>query len=586
MQQEEKRFTAYLVDEQFEQLTQTAPSVSDTLNSRVVNSLRTLYNENLQQEQQSIERMRQRLALSVTTRQEEKQETTDKHMAAVHEVVNVPKKSVPVSPTRLRLPWFRGLEQCMAALMLLAVIAGWFALSHLPHSSSGSSIVFNDASAQPLSEPISTIKANFSGVTGWSPDGHTLVLLQVDTQKRELNVHMIDIASKHSTIYPVLDPSWMPALDVFNPFQILMGRYLLAVRAKGENQATLEIWDITEQHAVSIQTIPALIASNGQVELPQIASSKNEQKLAVLSPDGTITIWNVANGQKLLTCEGKVSFREHLFPSLIRWYNNDQSLLFSRNDTDSITAWNTATGMSLFNLTDANKASSMPLASPDNKYLALSVGPRPPAGTSFHANILEILDAHSGQVLHKYNINAPSDIAVSTTWLSDSMRMLLTYMPDNNVGTSPSLQTQVYTWNVSTGQKTFVVSFSQTISRGTTPDGQYLILSNNNGRSMEIWQTNSGHKVATVTTPGTYARTDSFFYTNNQQMIIGQKGNFDIWDITTGKLLYKYHGSTPFSIDGVNGSFVFWSPDEKYLVMMAGKSISIGDGMVSIWRIL
>jgi WD40 repeat protein len=64
-----------------------------------------------------------------------------------------------------------------------------------------------------------------------------------------------------------------------------------------------------------------------------------------------------------------------------------------------------------------------------------------------------------------------------------------------------------------------------------------------------------------------------------------EKGNFDIWDIATGKLMYKYHGSTPFSIDGVNGSLVFWSPNGKYLAMIAGKTASIGDGMLSIWRI-
>lgn len=47
---------------------------------------------------------------------------------------------------------------------------------------------------------------------------------------------------------------------------------------------------------------------------------------------------------------------------------------------------------------------------------------------------------------------------------------------------------------------------------------------------------------------------------------------------------YKYHGSTPFSINGVDGSNVLWSPDGKYLTMIAGKAPSIGDGAVSIWR--
>lgn len=102
---------------------------------------------------------------------------------------------------------------------------------------------------------------------------------------------------------------------------------------------------------------------------------------------------------------------------------------------------------------------------------------------------------------------------------------------------------------------------------------------------MEIWRASDGRKVATVETPGGYGGADSFFYTGNQQIAMGKKGNFDIWDRATGALLYKYHGTTPFSIDGVSGSIVFWSPDGKYLTMLAGKSTSIGDGSLAIWRV-
>jgi hypothetical protein len=90
-------------------------------------------------------------------------------------------------------------------------------------------------------------------------------------------------------------------------------------------------------------------------------------------------------------------------------------------------------------------------------------------------------------------------------------------------------------------------------------------------------------EIATIITPGTYARSDSFFYVNNHYMLMGLDGNFDIWDITTGRLLYKYHGSTPFSIPSVNGSIVLWSPDGKYLTMLA--ETSSGNGQVAIWHL-
>jgi WD40 repeat protein len=591
MPQQEKRFTAHRVDAQFEQFAQAALPPPDTPNKHVVESLQTMYGEQMQQEQQSIERMRQRLSLSVAWRQQEKQDVPDERKPAVYEVAKVPEKRVPARLARLSRPWLRVLEQGLAALLVLAIVTGWLALSHLLRSSSGSPAVFSDASARPLGAPISTTQGNFTGVEEWSPDGRTFVSLQVNTQMRELEAHILDVAGGHAPIYRVqrvLDPSWIPALDLYDPFEILMGRYLLAVRAQGKNLATMEIWDITGQRAITTQTIPAQIGRGGQVLSPWIVPSENEQKLAVFSPDGKVTIWDVASGQKPVTCVGRASYSIRTGPPTIKWYNHGQYLLFLDRRSGQLEVWNAATGMRLFSLNDAGKTSIEPLVSPDNKYLALSVGHQQTAGasTSYHADMLEILDAHSGQVLQSYYLNVPSNTAASFVWLADSQRLLMTYTHDSSPGASSSYpQAQIYSWNVFTVQRMFVTSFSQAEFNMTTPDGRYLILGGPDGRTMEIWQTSNGHKVATVATPGVYARSDSFFYINNQQMVIGEKGNFDIWDIATGKLMYKYHGSTPFSIDGVNGSLVFWSPDGKYLTMIAGKTASIGDGMLSIWRI-
>ncbi|HEX6484379.1 MAG TPA: WD40 repeat domain-containing protein [Ktedonobacteraceae bacterium] len=581
MPQKEKRFTAGRIDEQFEQLAQAALSPSDTPNHHVVESLQTIYSKQIHQEQQSIERMRQRLSLSVTARQQEKQGVTDESMPPVSEVAKVPQKRVPVSLASPGRPWVRVFEQAVAVLLVLAIAASWFAISHLPRSSSGSAAVFSDASAQPFGAPIATIQGNFTYEEGWSLDSRTYDSLQVDTQKHQLEVQILDVATRHSTIYPVLDSSWISALSLYDPFQILMGRYLLAEHAQGKNQATVVIWDITGQRAIMTQTVPAQTAQNGQVVSPLILSSKNEQKLAVFSPDGAVTIWDVASGQKLLTCEGKVSYNIRSTIPNIKWYNHDQSLLYLDTESSHLEVWSTTTGKRLFGLNYGSKTYIVPLVSPNNKYLALSLGHQQTgaASTSYHTDTLEILDAISGQVLHSYHLTDPNGTGESYSWLSDSQSLLVQYFHDGN---PPE---RVSTWNVFTNKKTSITTIlSQIEFFSPTPDRQYLILGGPNGRSMEIWQTSSSHKVATVATPGTYARSDSFFYNNNQYMIIGQRGNFDIWDIATGKLLYKYHGSTPFSINGVDGSNVLWSPDGKYLTMIAGKAPSIGDGAVSIWR--
>lgn len=582
MPHQEKRFTGRRVDAQFEQFAQAAPQLPDTPNNHVVESLQTIYGAHIHQEQQSIDRIRQRLSLAVAAAQKEQQSVRDESIVTLPETTNASEKRAParlVQPRR-RLRIF---EQAVAVLLVLAIVAGWFAVSHLSRSSN---VAFSDTGARPLGEPISTSRGNFSSVEEWSPDGRTFAFLQVNSQKHILEMHIVDIASRRSTVYPVLDSSWIPALNLYDPFEILTGRYLLALRAQGKNQATMVIWDITGRRAITTQTVPAQIGAGGQVLAPWIVSSDNEQKLAVFAPDGTVSIWDVASGWKLVTCEGKASYSIRPVPPTFRWYNHDRSLLFLNRQNSVIEAWDVNTGIRLFNLHDASKKYIEPVVSPDNKYLALTTGHQQTVGnvTSFIADALEILDAHSGQVLHSYPLHVP-DGAATFAWLPDSQHLVMTYTSGGNSNSSSSyLQAQIYVWNVFTGQKTLVTSYSQAEFTWTTPDGRYLILGGPDGLSMQIWQTSNGHLVATIATPGIYARSDSFYNSNNQYIVIGQKGDFDIWEIATGKLLYKYHGTTPFSITGVDGSYVFWSPDGKYLTMLAGKSPAIGDGVLSIWR--
>ncbi|HKV57173.1 MAG TPA: hypothetical protein VJO32_02795, partial [Ktedonobacteraceae bacterium] len=545
MPQQGKRFTARHVDEQFEQFAQAASPLPDSPDSHVVESLQALYGAHIRQEQQSIERMRQRLSLAVAAVQKEQQDVTDERITAVPEVTNVPEKHTPARPGQTRRPRLRIFEQAVAVLLVLAIVAGWFAVSHLSHSFS---VAFSDANALALDAPVSTmpittIQSNFSSVEEWSPDGRTFVFLQIDRQKRIMEMHILDIASGRSTIYPVLDSSWIPAFDLEDPFGILMGRYLVAERADGQNQATMVIWDIIGQHAITTQTIPALNVAGGQVEAPWIVSSDNEQKLAVFAPNGTVTIWDVASGRKLVTCEGKASYSIHPIPPTFKWYNHDQSLLFLNRENGSLEAWDVTTGKRLFNLHDGSKKYIAPVVSPDNRYLTLTIGHQQTVDhvIYFIADTLEILDAHSGQTLHSYHLYVPGG-AASFAWLPDSQRLLATYTSSINPNASSSYpDVQVYIWNVFTSQKTFVTSFSQAASTWTTPDGRYLILSGPDSRSMQIWQTSNGRHVATIATPGLYPTSDSFFNSNNRYIIIGLKGDFDIWEIATGKLLYKYH---------------------------------------------
>jgi len=522
----------------------------------------------------------------------EKQSVTDESISTAHTQIETLDKPVAARLTGPRRPWLRVLEQGLAVLLVLGIAISWFAIAHLPRSSGGAPAVFSDTNTRPLGAPAYTIQGNLSYLYQWSGDSRTFYYLQVDALKQQLEVRMLDTATGRTTTYPVLDSSWIGALQQNNIDQV--GHYLVALRPLAKNQATLEIWDITGQRAITTQTVPASIGGGVQVISPLLASSDNEQKFAMFSPDGTVTIWDIASGHKPVTLEGKAPYVKGI-PPAIKWYNHDHNLLFfGRSDSlgtferwGPLETWNTATGTLLFNLHDTSRRYFEPSVSPDGKYLALTAASRQSAGsttTTARPDTLEILDAHSGQVLHIYHLKVPGGTGVNFIWLSDSQRLLIMYMPINNS------QVHIHIMNAFTGQTTFDTFSTYTGFEWLTPDGQYLMLgssdssNSDNSRSMQIWQTSSGRLVTTIATPGMHPNPYSYFGANNQYMLIGEKSSFDIWDIATGKLLYKYHGFTPFTVAGNGGSNVFWSPDGKYLTMIAWKTSSIGDGTIAIWR--
>jgi hypothetical protein len=157
----------------------------------------------------------------------------EKQGIAEYEASNIPARRVPAHSIKPRRRWIMALESGLTVLLVLGIIIGWLAISRLPHSSSGSKGVFSDASAPSLGAPIVRIQGNLSYVEGWSADSRTFFSLQVNTQKHELEMQMLDAATGHATTYPVLDSSWIAALNQFNITQV--DHYLIALRPHGKS---------------------------------------------------------------------------------------------------------------------------------------------------------------------------------------------------------------------------------------------------------------------------------------------------------------------------------------------------------------
>lgn len=527
---------------------------------------------------------------------QEEQETLE-NKEAVEEAVSASGKNISIHPVRPRRRWLRTLEQIVAAVLVLGIICGWIILTHLPRATS-----FSDAPS--LGAPAVTYQGNVAYVYSWSTDNRTLAILQTNTQQNTLDVRMIDVATGKTTVYPVLDGSWISALEQYDFFDIEQGRYLIAMRPQSKTLATLEIWDIIRQRPVTIQTVPGYAPAT-QLLSPSVSISENQQKLALFTSGGQVTIWDIATG-KHIALAGTVSWNQPAFPSS-QWYDHDQFFMVSNGSANDpnlpdktiipaqLIAWNVTTGQQVINLSDPGKAYQASV-SPDGKTLALRVGswqttPEPHGGSSEHIQVdtLELLDAQTAQVLHTYPLHVASNVGVGFSWQSDSRHLLAMYQTSADNGSSPPSE-KFYSWDTVTGQQTFITSEAHFgLDPVATPDGRYLLVFRSDNRTADIWQMSKESKVATIYTPGVPAATDVIFGYNNQELIIGQKDTFDIWDITTGKLIYKYHGPTPLSIQDVDERTVFWSPDNKYLVLLAwkqtaGNPSATGDADLAIWR--
>lgn len=495
---------------------------------------------------------------------------------------------VSARSVRPRRRLVRVLEQVMAAVLVLAIVLGWFAISHLPRPSGVASPGFNASSARPLS-PTFSIRGdvlNYSHFNNWSSDGRFFWYMQTDTRTHQLQMRELDGITGHTAIYPVhialgssvFDPNSTIEYSLFHE-----GHYLIASWSLNPNSAALVIWDITGEQTVSSHVIPA----NTSGWVPSIIPSHNGQNFALYTPAGTVEIWDVASGQRLVTCKGKVQVSPNA-QLYFAWYPDDQGF-YAASEAGKLQACDTNTGASLFNLNKSGKVYSLSsntssggtAVSPDGKYLALVAGPRPAtSGSTPIFNEMEILNAHTGQVLHTYAENPSWGNAPRFDWL-DGQRLLVTYAQQKSTG----LMVHALIWNAFTGQ--FALN---TISFGPwnvelSPDKKYLFLGDPDGLSLDVRQTSSGDRVATMAAPASL-RADPYmgFSVSNKYLTLLTPNDLYIWSISAGKLLFKYHAVQSFFANG-QGAILSWSPNGRYLTLQDGPATGSPSGTIQIWRL-
>lgn len=493
-----------------------------------------------------------------------------------------------------RHPRWRLVASALAAVLALSLITTWFVQIHISPGHPGSGPGgFSEAGALSLGAPLYTFQSNQPQTSQnnqpqtlqndggsllrspgdlsfgqWSADGRFYSSLQLNSQGNALQLHILNLTSGQMTIYPVLDSSWVPTQNrqgfSYSSFSFyLVGNDIVAFHARSANSAIMVIWDIKRQRQLANQILPASADQNGLFfYLPYIIPSQDGHKFVLSAPGRPLEIWDAARGQKLVTCQGLLSDSKD-FVIDIEWYNNDQELLFFGDD-GHLQAWSATTGNILFKQSDPTKTYYWLAISPDNKYLALEIGPHN-AFRSGETRVesVEILDALTGTVVHTdpqvYMRNGANQFA----WLPDSQHLRTVYAAAN-----PDKE-QIRVWDAFTGRDSLNILLPSPQFNEFTPDSRYLMLSNADRTSLELIQSSDGRTIATIPMPD---HQPSLPLITNKAIILLQDHTLYVWSTSTGQLLYTYHGPM-LDPDGRNQLMaISSSPDGRYLIMRASLS--------------
>ena len=301
-----------------------------------------------------------------------------------------------------------------------------------------------------------------------------------------------------------------------------------------------------------------LAGQTGQVLT--VAFSPDGTRVATYSDDGTVKIWDAANGAQLFSFPGHTPkgsrvgiYRELVFSGRLAF--SPDGMRLAATDVRQVKVWEVVSGKELLTIPNLYHANVSTLAySPDGTQLAYG----DEFGTTY------IIDALTGKALFiKPSISVGT--ATSLVYSRDGLR-LATALSHYGV--------QVY--DAKTGKLLAIMAIESIgVSSATfNPDGTCLFI-NTNGGVPEMWDIATSKELPSFLTNMTDAAPLSIIFSlDGTRLATGnQSGTASVWDATTGKELLTLFGHT-----GQVYSVAF-SPDGKRLATASQ------DGTANIWDI-
>ncbi|GCE25677.1 hypothetical protein KDA_11610 [Dictyobacter alpinus] len=492
------------------------------------------------------------------------------------EIIPLRGKATLGSVSKSKKRW-RLLGTLVAAILLFSLLGSWFAIVYLP----------GVQTAQDNTTPRWTYTdATLNDNIAWSTDSSQI---SFTAQQNQLNTY--NMVTHQLDTYPEVDTGTQMQAD---HSQIMTsnvspgGKYRVGIDAgnAGNTKKTgsLYIWDsktgqLLASHPYSQPAdLPQTDSSHTSISSPILLWSKDNESMATIDGKGNVLIWHAQTAQRIFSPTSThvtIEFLHAQSPTStngtvekIAWSQDNKTLALATTN-GYLEIWNTLTEKLVGSGLVASTVQTVSV-SPDGRYAA--------AGD--FGNTLSILDTQSGKVVdHSLTISYQKDGNLS--WSKDSHYMIVFTNGDgeNKITTT--------VWDIAHDKKMFEKPSSAQAASVLSPDGRDIAVASPDNQQIDIWEINTGRKVAThkgKMGPNSF----TLIWSPNSKSIAStyQDTQVQLWDPQNGQDITTYNkfkGEVQTILWSPNGAYIAISKVERTQIEINHYSFS--NPSLAIWSV-
>jgi WD40 repeat protein/transcriptional regulator with XRE-family HTH domain len=282
-----------------------------------------------------------------------------------------------------------------------------------------------------------------------------------------------------------------------------------------------------------------------------LAVNRDGSRLATVSMDGTVKVWDPATSEALMTLQTNVT--DNLFGTGATFSPDGQHLLTIGSENSAV-LWDLSAGEALFSLRGHTAPVTSVAISPNGRILA----------TASDDKSVKLWDAATGE-------------AINTLTGHAGAALVLAFSPDSQHVYAGSDETGIaIAWEAAGGQEQFRFSGQGDIvgvdAIAASPDGARLATGEFD-TTVKLWEAASGELLLTLFGHSSQVVSVAFSADGSYVASASEDGSIKLWDALTGRELLTLRGHT----SGVMG--VAFSPDGNRLYSASR------DGTARVWDI-